>query len=245
MRHGRDLRRRSGESCLGWAGDCLVPAGHTQHAQQSKARRADPQRYGPEQPPALEIRGFGRRRPATQLQDYPVDREERGPDHRRRGSGAQAQESHSRDRKQDDGHDRPTRQGEDERGVLEPPAQSGPRPGCAEQSQRYHHRHHESDLLDDLARVLKGVDQETEYESGHHREQRLVQGLGQRLETKERAGPVHQRHQHYARQRAPAETLDRRLSALHGIHFTLFYRCGAHAAASLQLVHRTIHGITA
>src|SRR5256886_13723983 len=35
--------------------------------------------------------------------------------------------------------------------------------------------------------------------------------------------------------RSPAETLDRRLSALHGVHFTLFYRCGAQDRKSTRL----------
>ena len=104
------------------------------------------------------------------------------------------------------------------------PAERRPRPRSAERAERDDHRDDQAELLHDLAGVLQGVDQEAEHEARHDREQGLVELLGERLQVQKQAREIHQRHQHQPGQRAPSEAVDQRGAAVHGDHFTLFYR---------------------
>ena len=104
------------------------------------------------------------------------------------------------------------------------PAQRRPCPGRAQHSKRDDHREDQAKLLDDLARMLQGVDEEAEYEARHDRQKWLVELLGQRVQAEHQTGEIHQRHQHQTGQRAPREAMDQRGAAVHRDHFTLFYR---------------------
>ena len=103
------------------------------------------------------------------------------------------------------------------------PAERRPRPRRTEHAEGDDHRHDQAELLDDLAGVLQGVDEEAEHEARHDREQWLVELLGQRVQVEQQAGEIHQRHQHQPGQRAPSKAVDQRGAAVHRDHFTLFY----------------------
>ena len=98
-------------------------------------------------------------------------------------------------------------------GVTVGPARARECPEGAEGSQANNHNENETQLLDHFAGVLEGVDEKTEDRTREDGEERLIEQLRQRTQTKEDGGEVHEGDQGEAAKSAPEEAVPRALFA--------------------------------
>src|SRR5712692_5225788 len=101
------------------------------------------------------------------------------------------------------------------------PDSSRPAPRSAENPQSNDHADDEASLLNDLARVLEGIDKEPEGEARHHGEDGLLQQLWQRGGANEEFGQIHQRNEHKSGDYTRAETANYNSSHAHGANLLL------------------------
>ena len=89
-------------------------------------------------------------------------------------------------------------------------------PRSTEEPKSSDHADDQARLLNDLAHVLEGVDQEPEDEARHHREDGLLQELWQWGGAEDEFGQIHQRHQKQSRDDAGAEAANHNSPHAHG-----------------------------
>ncbi len=203
-----DLHRQATQAGLGRIEDRVVPIREQPQPEHAQACRANGQGDGPNRSPSARVSLIGQRPRRAHLQDQAVNREQERPDDRRGRAVGQPEEPVAGDWQQRDDHDQPAGGREHEGRLSEQPPPAGHRPSSAQNAQSDDHGNDQAELLDHLARVLEGVDQEPKDEPRHEGEDWAAQSLRQRPQAQEHAGDIHQRHQGEPGERTPGESAD-------------------------------------